>query len=309
MVKSVIVTEFFNLSHLKDTSAGTRPREFYMQNGRGTIQLPYPMVIFCDADTKPMIQQIREEVTKAPTAYVEKNIAEYDHYRLNWQLVQNNRDRSSYYKDGGRNTASYFLTTSFKFVALKIADERNDFDATHYFWIDFGIQHVIGESIRTDTKAMLEEPHPKIAACYINYRSNEDLKNMEWVCNGGLCGMAGGVFSVERPYVTQLYATALSVFYEMISRGVGHADEQIFTYCYGRRPELFTLYYGDYYSLICNYHTIKRDWWIIKECFFKKTIHSCRRDLAITAAKKALHSVAVAASEDDKEYLNGILEE
>jgi hypothetical protein len=315
MVKSVVVTEFFNLSELKDTSKGTRPREFYMQNGKGTIQLECPMIIFCDADTRPMIQEIREDAadpTKYPTVYIEKNIAEYDHYKLNWELVNENRLRSSYYKDGGRNTTSYFLTTSFKFVALRIAEERNDFDATHYFWIDFGIQHVVKTDVSKLTHLMLENPHPKIGALYIHYRSKEDLNNMEWVCNQGTCGMAGGVFSVEKHLVRTLYTLAMSIFYEQMNKGVGHADEQIFTYCYNRRPDLFTLYYGDYYSLICNYHTVKKDWYTIKECFIKRTVGSCRRDLAVTAARKVLESVEkgdLRLSADDIQFLNSCVEQ
>jgi hypothetical protein len=310
MVKSVVVTGFFNLSELKDTSKGTRSREFYMKNGAGTIQLDYPMIIFCDADTRPMIQSIREEKTEKPTIYIEKNIAEYDHYKLNWNQINENRLVSHYYKDGSRNTTSYFLTTSFKFIALRIADERNDFDATHYFWIDFGIQHVMGNDIALLSPAMLDKPHPKIAACYIHYRSHEDLKHMEWMCNQGFCGLAGGVISIERRYVRILYSLAMSIFYEMLSRGVGHADEQIFSYCYERRPELFTLYYGDYFSLVSNYHLIKKDWYTIKECFIRKAITSGRRDLAKQAVLKVVESIeanALTISGDDVEFLSNSL--
>ena len=309
MVNSVVVTAFFNLSELKDTTKGTRTRDFYIKNGRGTVHVPYPMIIFCDAETKPMIQTIREEKTDAPTVYIEKNIAEYDHYKLNWPLVKENRDRSRYYKDGGRNTSSYFLTTSFKFLALRIAEERNDFQASHFFWIDFGIQHVVGETMGAKVKEILDKPHPKIGSMYINYRSREDLKNMEAICNLGHCGMAGGFFSVEKPYVRKLYTHAMAVLYQQMSRGVGHADEQIFTYCYENCPDMFTLFYGDYKSLLSNYHEITQDWWLINECFVKKTINAGRRDLAENCVKKALESKTLQLGEDDKDRLAQILDD
>ena len=49
--KTVIVTMFFNLKKLKDASVQTRPQEFYIENGRETLKLQYPMVIFCDEST------------------------------------------------------------------------------------------------------------------------------------------------------------------------------------------------------------------------------------------------------------------
>ena len=308
MARPVIVTEFFDLTKLEDQNSSTRSIDYYIRNGKGMLCLPYPMVIFCDTVTKPLIQSVREEATSAPTVYVEKNLAEYDHYKNNCKIVKENRTTGGWYGSHTRNTVSYFLTTSFKFVALNIADQRNDFDATHYFWIDFGLHHTVGEELFEYSKAIFENPNPKISSMYINYRSSKDLQKMEWVCNNGQCGMAGGFFSVERPYANKLYSLAMSVFYEQINRGVGHADEQIFTFCFDRRPEYFTIYYGDYKSLMCNYHEIRRDIWLIKECFIKKTMNACKRELAERVVKMALESKTLQLSQEDREMFQQILE-
>jgi hypothetical protein len=46
MSNTTILTMFFNLKKLKDASLQTRPQEFYIENGRETLKLKYPMIIF-----------------------------------------------------------------------------------------------------------------------------------------------------------------------------------------------------------------------------------------------------------------------
>jgi hypothetical protein len=79
-----------------------------------------------------------------------------------------------------------------------------------------------------------------------------------------------------------------STFYEMLAKGVGHTDEQVFTYCYDRHPELFTIYFGDYYSVILNYHNTVQDWHTVKYCFIQQAKSAGREDLALLAAKSIL---------------------
>jgi hypothetical protein len=74
----------------------------------------------------------------------------------------------------------------------------------------------------------------------------------------------------------------------MLARGVGHTDEQVFTYCYDRHPELFTIYFGDYYSVIKNYHYVCQDWHTIKWCFIEQAKQANRHDLAQAAAKSII---------------------
>ena len=156
--KSVIVTIYFNLKELPDNTSGTRAPEFYMKAGRGTLQMDYPMVVFCDTTTRPLIQSIRDELIgpNDKTVYIERSITDYDFYRINWPIVRDNRKRRN--KDSvGRNTASYYLLTTFKILALKIAEERNDFQGTHYFWIDFGCSHIVyNNTLKVDAIKMLE---------------------------------------------------------------------------------------------------------------------------------------------------------
>ena len=290
--KPTIVTMYFNLKELPDTSKETRPIEFYLKNGRGTLQMPYPMVLFCDSVTRPLLQSLRDELVnpyEVPTIYIERPLNDYDFYKMNWSVITNNRKSSTYYKNSGdRNTVSYLLVCMFKIIAIQTASQRNDFGSYHYFWMDFGCSHVAKNDMYESAIKMLEKPNPKVSVLYIHYRSKQELQDMENVVNRGTCGMAGTVFSAQKEYITPFCSYMWSTFYEMVARGVGHTDEQVFTYCYDRHPELFTIYFGDYYSVIRNYHHVCQDWHTIKYCFIQKAQQSGRNDLAQAAVKAIL---------------------
>jgi len=293
--KSTIVTMFFNLTELKDSSPATRSPEFYLNHGRAILQLDNPIIIFCDSKTKPRIKEIRDELIGENniTIYIEKNISEYDFYKNNWGIVKKNREPFSYYleDDYARVTVSYSLTVMFKIIAIQIAAERNDFNTSHYVWMDFGCNHIAPYNIKEASLAMLNNPHPKIGILYIHYRDHKELENMILFCNLGNCSIATTIFTVQKEYVSLLYTKALSIFYEQLFNRVFHADEQVFIYVYDRHPELMTLYYGDYYSVITNYHNPVRDWHSIKWYFVNSALMCNRLDLAKDASNKVYESV------------------
>ena len=317
MAKPTIVTMYFNLKELSDATKETRPIEFYLTHGRGTLQLEYPMVIFCDSVTKPLLQSLRDELVNPefyPTIYIERNLSDYDFYKQWWPVISENRKKSNiswYCNPEERNTASYLLVCMFKMVAIQLAYQRNDFGSTHYFWLDFGCSHIATNNMKEAAIKMLENPNPKISTLYIDYCSKKKLEDMENVVNNGMCGIAGTVFSAQKEYITVFCAYMWSIFYEMLGRGVGHTDEQVFTYCYDRHPEIFTLYFGDYYSVIINYHYVCKDSCAIKDFFIEKAINAGRRDLAKLAAKSILDGYEKHTSdlpESAVEYMRSIVE-
>ena len=263
--------------------------------------------------TKDRIKQIRDECIgiNTITIYVEKNISEYDFYKENLHIINENRIKYPIYKleKNKKMTPSYFITMMFKIYALNIAFKRNDFNTTHYFWMDFGSNHVVAD-VGLKSKVMLDNPNPKVSVVYIHYRYNE-LKSIIDFCNGGVCGIAGGVFSVEKEYMSRFYTSMMSVFYEQLSNEVGHSDEQVLTYCYNRNPHLFTLSYGDYYSLITNYHYPVRDFGSIKKYFLEKTLAVGKIHLAVSAAKKIYESYEkklLTLTSDEATYVKSIID-
>ena len=289
MANPVGVTMFFSLKSLSDSSAETRPNEFYQKNATTTLSANIPLVIFCDEHTRKWIEPLRNSLSDAKTYYVEKSFTETEFYKINHPIVVRNRAASTGYKNpADRNTPSYLLIQMFKVFALQMASEL--VGASHYFWIDMGCQHVVWEA-KERMQQMFDNPKPKVAVTYIHYRSHQELADMKsFLATGGPCGVACTVYSVEKPYVSLLYSRALSIFYEMLSNGVGHCDEQVFTYLYDRYPEMFTIVYGDYYSIIANYNYVVRDYWSIRWHFIQNALNAGRKDLAADAAKTILES-------------------
>jgi len=294
MVYSVGVTAFFNLKKAADSTSDVRPEEFYKKNCEATLSIQSPLVIFCDTETRSWIEPLRE--TYAPTIqtiYVEKNITEYEFFKETYTIIEENRSINP--PNDKRNTTSYFLLTIFKFIAFKKAKELLPF-ASHYIWVDFGAQHITWKA-KEYLQIAFENPKPKIAVNYIHYRSKKELCDMnKYMPNFGPCGIAAGFMTVESSFVYPLYTRALSVFYEQLANGVGHSEETVLVFLFDRWPELFTIYYGDYYSNISNYLEVVRDHWSIRWHFIQNAWNAGRKDVAIIAAKAVLASSSLEAN-------------
>jgi len=284
MHKTTIVSFYFNVKELVDATDQVRPKSFYMEKGRSTLRLPYPMIMFCDETTYPDIRKIREEelgveLAAEYTHYIIKNITEYDFYKENWSIISNNRKDYPCYV-GSRNTSSYFLVTMFKITALHIANQLNKYDTPYYAWIDFGGSHIMRD-FDAAARKMVENPLEKIRFCYIHYRGDYELGDMRsFYANGGQCGVAATAFTVQREYVARFYNGIFALFHETLFKGVGHAEEQIMTYFCHRHPDLCNYYYGDYYSILTNYHRPVEDWGSIQCYFIDACRHKGRDDLA-----------------------------
>jgi hypothetical protein len=285
---TTIITMFFNMKKLIDSTELTRPFEFYKENCRHVLKLNYPMIIFCENDTYEFLKNIRDsEVKDNKTEYVINNIENYEYYKSCWQIINNNRIKNGNPQDR-RNTVSYLLMGMFKPFAFNYANINNFFNTTHYAWIDIGCNHIVKE-LATYAHLMLENPNPKVSVCYVHYRSHNELSNMhEYMRHGGPCGVISTAYTIEAEYVSQYYTSMFSIFYEKLYKGVGHTDETVMTYCYDRYPEIFNIYYGDYGSVFINYHKPTQNINIIVHCFIVNAIQNNKTELAIDAAQKIL---------------------
>ena len=281
---------FFDLKSLPDATSAVRPVEFYVKNGQTTLSLNSPMLILCDKVTRPWIEELRGKLAPdAKTVYFEQSLMDYEHYRLNHNVIKSNRQSNSAYSES-RNTPSYCLTTMLKFHAIKMAEQVFP-DASHYFWVDFGCAHIAAEADVYLPK-MLEKPNPKVSCMYIHYRNESSVKDMtEYLKSGNPCALAATIFSVEKSYINAFYTRGLSIFYEMLSNGVGHNEEAVLIYLFNRFPEMFHLYYGDYYSTASNYHYVVRDYHAIKNFFITNALTCGRRDLVRTCVSNIVESV------------------
>ena len=105
---------------------------------------------------------------------------------------------------------------------------------------------------------MLDNPKPKITLCYIHYRTKNEMLYINkyywrflWYCSSN--------FYFRKRYILDFYNNIFTIFYELLNNNIGHAEEQILTLFYDKYPELCTINYGDYYSILTNYHDIIED--------------------------------------------------
>ena len=273
-----IVTMFFDLTAFPDKTVQTRPPTFYLHHGAPVVGLDAPMIVFCDDVTEPLVRSMR---THPLTTYVNKPLAEYDHFKYR-DLIESNRVKSRGYKTVDRNTVTYYLMGMFKPVALQIAARLNPYQSSHFAWVDFGCNHFI-RGVSTATE-LFRNPKPKVGALYIHYRSHAELEDVRGFMEfGAPCGIASTVYTVEGSYADKYAAAMFSVFFDLLLKGYGHTDETCMAYCFDRYPELFTLYHGDYYSVITNYNGVKEDIDAIKHYFIDQATNKGRSDLAEAA--------------------------
>jgi hypothetical protein len=190
---------------------------------------------------------------------------------------------------------------------MKIA--KQSIQGSHYAWIDFGCAHIADQASVYIPK-MLETPHPKVSCAYIHYRPSHAVKDMKsYLTHGNPCSLAATVFTIQCEYVDLVYSRAMSIFYEQLANGVGHNEEGVLVYLYDRYPDMFTLYYGDYYSCLTNYHNVRRDYNTIKYCFIQEALHNGKHDLAKMCAKNLLDSVELGTltlPSEEVQFLRGL---
>jgi len=287
--KSTIVTFYFNLTKLKDSTETIKDETFYMKKGIETLQLKNPMVIFCDETNYITIKNIRDNYVKdnTLTKYIIKNITEYDFYKKNIDIIINNRKNIDYYRNSS-DTSSYYIICIFKIISIYISKTYNFFNTDYYVWIDFAGSHIM-RKFNTSIHKILNNPNPKVSLCYIHYRNNEEILKLlnNNIC---FCGIAAGCFTVDKHYVDIFYANIMNIFYDLLNKKIGHTEEQILTLFHDKYPDLCTIYYGDYYSILINYHEIIDDVESIIYFYIKEAIKKNRYDLALICAKSIMDS-------------------
>jgi len=295
MTSTTLVTMFFNLQELEDVSSETRSFSFYESHCKYTLGIEAPLLLFCDSSTKPLLETLRNSLVDSclyPTIYIEKRLVDYEFYQNYLPIITENRKNIPMYVNH-RNTPSYYLLTMFKINILKIAQERNDFQSSHYTWIDIGCSHVAPTRFQECAKEIIQNPKPKIGVCYIHYRSSEELASMKDYVARQPCGVAAGVITAEASYIPVFYEHMWSIFNEMLELRVGHSEETCLTYCVNRFPEMFSVYYGDYYSLLTNYHYVCRDYQTIKRHYIENVLRAKCSNLSQTVAHHILESVSL----------------
>jgi len=255
-----LVTAYFNLTKCPDASEeiNKRDKNYYLEHSISTLSLPYNLVIYCDNESFDTIRSIRPTYLNEKTKYI---ICEFDDFvfknkdprtfkEYRDKIYQNRREKP--YNFDNRNTASYYLFCTSRYIMLKETIESNPFNSTHFSWINFCIERMGYQNlIRLDEALSIKRD--KFSTCYIDYIPEGLVKNTSEYFLWGRCGMCSGFFTGNSEYMYKVCDLIENKFLEYLEQGYGHADEQLYSPVYFENPELFEHYYGDYQQMITNY--------------------------------------------------------
>src|SRR5438445_6947981 len=109
-----LVTAYFNLAKCPDASDEIRARDqaYYVKHAHSTLSLPNNLVIFCDAESQPLLEAIRPAYLTSKTKYI---VCEFDNFVIDNQTFTTLRQRiieariKQPYRFDPRNTGSYYL--------------------------------------------------------------------------------------------------------------------------------------------------------------------------------------------------------
>jgi hypothetical protein len=87
-----LVTAYFNLTKCPDASTEiiARDANYYFHHAVFTLTLPYNLVIYCDKESLPLIQQYRPKYLEHKTKYM---IMEFDYFMVNGKSFKELRDK------------------------------------------------------------------------------------------------------------------------------------------------------------------------------------------------------------------------
>jgi hypothetical protein len=273
-----LVTAYFDLTRCSDASDEIRARDgsYYLRHSSGTLSLEYNMVIFCDPEYESRLRELRPAHLHSRTTFIPISFENMKMTRYREQII-NNRKTHPYHFDP-RNTASYYLLCMARYDALKKVILTNPYHSTHFAWINICMERM-GPNNLIELPNALSLYRDKFSTCYIDYIPPHFV-NYPAYFDYGRCSMCSGFFTGRADYMYEFCNRIEESFLHFLSKGYGHADEQLYLSVYYRYPFLFDFYYGDYQSMITNYVTTKEKqdltiYLLIKKSYEDRNYHVC----------------------------------
>jgi hypothetical protein len=266
-----MVTAYFNLTKCPDASKEIKERhqEYYLNHSYGCLSLPYNMVIYCDTDSLPKIQEIRPDYLSSKTEYI---VCDFDDFSFKKNgkyldktfkeyrdMIIENRKQKPYLFDE-RNTASYYLFCVSRYLMLKDVIDKNPFGSTHFSWINFCIERM-GHTNLLRLDHALSIKRNRFSTVYMDHIEEDIVKNTSVYFEWGRPSLCSGFFTGNYEYMYKVCDLIENKFLEYLEQGYGHADEQLMCPVYYENPDLFELFYGEYFQMITNYVDIYQSYW------------------------------------------------
>jgi len=256
-----IVTAYFNLTKRPDASNEIKARNlsYYMKHANMTMSLEQNLIIYCDAESESCLRDLRPPHLLSKTKFVIIEFEDINVVKNYYEKILLNRKEKNYSGAADpRNTVSYYLFCMSRYELIMKTISENPFGSTHFAWCNICIERMNWKNDIVFPR-IWREFRDKFSTCYIDYQPRCLVieKPEEYYRYGGKCSMCSGFFTGNKEYMGEFCKEIMIAFKEMCDLKLGHADEQLFSIVYFKKPELFEFYYGDYTEMIVNYDWIR----------------------------------------------------
>lgn len=252
-----LVTAYFDLTKMPDASPQIKARSsahYLEQHAQGTLCLDKNLIVFCEPENKDRVMAIRPRRLHDKTRVVTMSFEDMPLTKHRGRIIENRG--GPWCPSDPRNTASYYLLCMARYAMLKQAIRTNPFESTHFGWINVCIERMGPQNIMRLDEALAID-RERFSTCFIDYVPRSVVEDLPTYFNGdrclGRCSMCSGFFTGSAHYMKEACDEIEHEFTRCLEAGYGHADEQLFSRVYFRRPELFDWYLGDYSEMITNY--------------------------------------------------------
>ena len=280
LIKSdfTLITSYIDLSKYENLST-KRSRNDYLYWSEFVLKLKFNMIFYVEEDTVDFVINKRKEygllnktivnvISLEGTKYYDKREEIRENIKKNTIFI----DTPEYYK----TTNNYLMVMWNKFHLMRRTINENPFNNNYFGWIDFGIKHLLNLS---DEKLNIIEsliypdtPLFKIMELSRTFKyQNEDLMKMAVTYSVIACGY----FTAHKDIMIKVLNLFDKKLEHTLNNKIPMIDENILALTYTDNPDLFKLYYGNYFSILVNYKKMEIPDYLILSNITRLRNHGC----------------------------------
>lgn len=214
------------------------------------LTLPYPLVIFTDADDNIIEQINNERINFKEKTYIYKKPFEETYFFKDKDILPELQTKFTILNGNTQHeTPFYIILNNNKFDFIESAIDLNPFNSNHFIWMDFGINHV-AQNTEIIHEWINKVPDKIKQLCINPYVEGGTQKNhFKFIYHN----MAGGLFSGSKENLLKYSTLFKKKTDEIYNDNWYQIDEAVMTMVNRENPDLFDLFYGDYQGIISNY--------------------------------------------------------
>lgn len=226
---------------------GRRTVEEYRALAAPVLDLDAQLVVFADPELVDWLAEERRRRGLAQrTRVIARSLEDLPHHGLG----QATADLPTYRNDEKTGTWTYNVLQWSK-LSLVVEVAHDDPSTDHFAWIDLGLSHVAVEPLS------FPGPSDDVAVLQMRPVAPRELTDAAEFYSYERGRIAAGLIRADRAHFEELAAAFDAELVRALGLGVRPNEQMVLAALTVRRPELFSYYYGDYSSVLCNWDAIR----------------------------------------------------